>query len=119
VTACSIAMPKPFELPLPANTVGWVHTHPYEEGDDIGAICGKDEKIPYDGRASKGDIQTQRGLVNNALQQGYIESPADFTTLVLDEDGIRETNGLLGYFENVDGDDIKDNTNDIEPCGYK
>jgi len=61
----------------------------------------------------------QGGLVNNTLQQGYIESPADFTTLVLDEDGIRETNGFLGYFGNIDGDDIKDNTNDIEPCGYQ
>jgi len=122
VAACSITFPTTniVNLDIPANTVGWVHSHPYEGGEDIGAVCGVDRTVPYRGIASIADIQLQRLLAINAESKNYVDELADFTGIVIDKDGIRITDGELGVGDGtITQELIENNTTNEQPCGYK
>lgn len=53
------------------------------------------------------------------MSNGYINDLSEFTGMVIDKDGIRLTDGSLGFGETITENLIKNNTQTEQPCGYQ
>jgi len=65
-TACGIGIPEETNLAdvIPDNLIGWVHTHPFREGEDTRPVCGSDADSSYTSGFSFDDFEFHLDLAN-------------------------------------------------------
>ncbi len=83
-TACSIIPPAGWKNSIPANTIGWVHTHPFWKGDNTKLVCGADGSESYSGcGASQDDFWFSAAMMDHLdkIIAGYTISGSNITTI--------------------------------------